>query len=98
MWIWGAACHYTIGVMPTSEEHPHELVSVGTADGQIEAEIIKGLLSANGVDVWLSQESAGTALGLTIGAMGEVEIMVRAEQAEQARSLMDEDPEQGSEA
>jgi hypothetical protein len=83
--------------MTTSEEHPHELVSVGTADGQIEAEIIKGLLTANGVDVWLSQESAGTALGLTIGAMGEVEIMVRAEQAEQARSLLDEDPDEDPE-
>ena len=79
--------------MTTSEEHSHELVSVGIADGQVEAEIIKGLLNANGVDVWLSQESAGSALGLTIGAMGEVEIMVRAEQAEQARALIDDDPE-----
>lgn len=73
--------------MTTPEEH--ELVSLGTVDGQVEAEIIKGLLTANGVEVWLSQESAGSALGLTVGALGEVEIMVRAEQAEQARSLMD---------
>ncbi len=80
--------------MTTSEEHPHELVSVGTADGQIEAEIIKGLLTANGVDVWLSQESAGSALGLTIGALGEVEIMVRAEQAEQARALLEDGPQE----
>ena len=75
--------------MTTSEGHEYELVSVGTADGQVEAEIIKGLLTANGVEVWISQESAGLALGLTVGAMGEVEIMVRAEQAEQARSLLD---------
>ena len=81
--------HYTIAVMTTSEGHEYELVSVGTADGQVEAEIIKGLLTANGVEVWISQESAGLALGLTVGAMGEVEIMVRAEQAEQARSLLD---------
>ncbi len=84
--------------MTTSEDKPHELVSVGTADGQVEAEIIKGLLTANGVDVWLSQESAGTALGLTVGAMGEVEIMVRAEQAEEARSLLDQDSEEEPEA
>ena len=90
--------HYTIGVMTTSEDQPHELVSVGTADGQVEAEIIKGLLTANGVEVCLSQESAGTALGLTVGAMGEVEIMVRAEQAEEARSLLDEGSEEESEA
>jgi Putative prokaryotic signal transducing protein len=80
--------------MTTSEELPHELVSVGTADGQVEAEIVKGLLTANGVEVWLSQESAGTALGLTVGALGEVEIMVRAEQAEEARSLLDKGPEE----
>lgn len=79
--------------MTTPEEHSHELVSVGTADGQVEAEIIKGLLTANDIEVWLSQESAGLALGLTVGAMGAVEIMVRAEQAEEARSLMEDGPE-----
>ncbi len=78
----------------TPEEQSHELVSVGVADGQVEAEIIKGLLNANGVDVWLSQESAGSALGLTIGALGEVEIMVRAEQAEQARALLEDGPQE----
>ena len=86
--------HYTIGAMSTSEEHPHELVAVATADGQVEAEIIKGLLEANGVDVWLSQESAGSALGLTVGAMGQVEVMVREEQAEQARAVLDSSPEE----
>jgi hypothetical protein len=80
--------------MTTPEEQSHELVSVGVADGQVEAEIIKGLLNANGVDVWLSQESAGSALGLTIGALGEVEIMVRAEQAEQARALLADGPQE----
>ena len=84
--------------MTSSKDQPHKLVSVGTADGQVEAEIIKGLLTANGVEVWLSQESAGTALGLTVGAMGEVEIMVRAEQAEEARSLLDHGSEEESEA
>jgi hypothetical protein len=76
--------------MTTSDEQSHELVSVGTADGQVEAEIIKGLLTANGIDVWLSQESAGSALGLTVGPMGEVEIMVRAEQADEARALLED--------
>ncbi len=84
--------------MTTSDEHAHELVSVGSADGQVEAEIIKGLLVANDIEVWLSQESAGSALGLTVGALGEVEIMVRAEQAEKARALLEEGPEAESDA
>ena len=79
--------------MTTLEEQSHELVSVGKADGQVEAEIIKGLLNANEIEVWLSQESAGSALGLTVGPMGEVEIMVRAEQEDQARALLDDGPE-----
>jgi len=84
--------------MTTSEEQPHELVSVGTADGQVEAEIVKGLLAANDIEVWLSQESAGSALGLTVGPMGEVEIMVRADQAEQARSILGERTDPDSDA
>lgn len=76
--------------MATSEEHPQALETVGTADGQVEAEIIKGLLVANGIDVWLSQESAGSAIGLTVGPMGEVQIMVRADQAAEARRLLQE--------
>ena len=84
--------------MTTSEEQPHELVSVGTADGQVEAEIVKGLLAANDIEVWLSQESAGSALGLTVGPMGEVKIMVRADQAEQARSILGERTDPDSDA
>ena len=82
--------------MTTSEEHPYELVSVGTADGQVEAEIIKGLLAANDIEAWLSQESAGSALGLTVGALGEVEIMVRADQEQEARSLLEGGPDTDS--
>ncbi len=81
--------------MSTSDEQSHDLVSVGTADGQVEAEIIKGLLAANGIDVWLSQESAGSAIGLTVGPMGEVEIMVRAEHADEARALIESSSEAG---
>lgn len=79
--------------MMTPEERPHELVSVGTALGLVQAEIIKGLLNANEVEVWLSNDSAGVAIGFGIGPMAEVEIMVRAEQAEQARMLLKDDAE-----
>ena len=74
--------------MATSEEQPQELISAGTAVGQVEAEILKGLLQANDIDVWLNQESAGSAIGLGMGPMAEVEIMVRADQADRARKLL----------
>ena len=76
--------------MPTSGEHPQELLSIGTVNSQAVAEIIKSLLNAYGIDVWLSQESAGSAIGLAMGPMAQVEIIVRAEQAEQARPLLED--------
>ena len=76
--------------MTTSEQRPQELLSVGTVNSQAVAEIIKSLLNAYGIDVWLSQESAGSAIGLAMGPMAQVEIIVRAEQAEQARPLLED--------
>ena len=75
------------------EGRSHELVSVGMAYGQVQAEIMKGLLNANEVDVWLSNDSAGLAIGFGIGPMAEVDIMVRAEQAERARWVLAQDNE-----
>ncbi len=86
--FWGEPGHYTIGAMTPSEERPQELLSVGTVNSQAVAEIIKSLLNAHGIDVWLSQESAGSAIGLAMGPMAQVEIIVRAEQVEQARPLL----------
>lgn len=71
---------------PTSSE----LVTVAEADGQLEAEILRSFLVANGVQVWLSGESAGSAIGLNIGPLARIELLVQADQAEQARRLMAE--------
>jgi putative signal transducing protein len=65
------------------------LVVVYTAAGQLEANIVKGMLEAAGIPAELSQESAGTAYGLTVGTMGLVDVLVTAEQAEQATALIE---------
>lgn len=56
--------------------------------GDIQAEIFRGLLEAQGIQVWLSQEGAGKAIGLTLPALGQVQILVPTQQADQARSLI----------
>jgi len=100
-WGKGAALYYrgdVEKVMRGLEEPSHKLVSVGLAYGQVQAEIMKGLLNANEVDVWLSNDSAGLAIGFGIGPMAEVDIMVRAEQAEQARWILEQDAEAEADA
>jgi hypothetical protein len=64
------------------------------ADGELNAEIMRGLLVAQGIPVTLSQEGAGKVYGLTIGEFGRVEILVPSGYLTQARQVL-EDYENG---
>jgi len=44
--------------------------------GELQAELLRGLLEAQGISVHLAIEGAARALGITIGSFGEVDIMV----------------------
>lgn len=65
-----------------------EYTLVATAAGRMEAEILRGLLEAHGVPVWLLGESAGSAIGLGVGPLGEIDVRVPAEYEEQAREIL----------
>jgi hypothetical protein len=58
--------------------------------GELQAEILKGLLEANGISVFLSQEGAGKVYGMTVAALGSVEILVPEQSLPQARQLIDD--------
>ena len=60
----------------------------------VQAEILKGMLEANGVQVLLSKEGAAKALGLSVGAMSEIELRVPSNQIELAQQLMRNQPEE----
>jgi hypothetical protein len=62
---------------------------IGEVAGDLQAEMLRGLLEAQGFKVWLSQEGAGKAYGLTLSTLGSVQILVPSESADQARALMD---------
>ncbi len=64
-------------------------VVVGTVYGSLNAEILRGLLQAQGIGVLLSQEGAGRALGLEVGPMGEIDILVNSDDVPEARKLID---------
>ena len=63
---------------------------LGVAAGDLQAEILKGLLEAQGIPVVLSREGAGRAYGLSVGRMGEVEILVPTNLVAQAQQVLDE--------
>ncbi|MBI3242460.1 MAG: DUF2007 domain-containing protein [Chloroflexi bacterium] len=67
---------------------PENLVVIYTAAGQAEANLIKSVLEAAGIPAMSTQEGAGAAFGLTVGLMGEARILVREEDAAEAKELL----------
>ena len=66
--------------------------------GMPQAEILRGLLEAQEIPTVLSHEGAGQAIGLTIGALGAVQILIPSAELERAQALLDvfytgEDPD-----
>lgn len=62
---------------------------VDEVHGDLQAEILRGLLEAQGMKVWLSQEGIGHSVyPVTIGTMGRVQILVPQEQSQAARALL----------
>jgi hypothetical protein len=70
-----------------SEERWEVIVEVA---GQLQAEIMRGMLEAQGIKVWISQEGAGRAYGLNVGRLGRVQILVPVGEVDQAKALLDE--------
>ena len=61
---------------------------VRRVSGMTHAKIIAGRLEAEGIDTRLSYEAAGVIYAITIDGLGEVKILVRAENWEQAESVL----------
>lgn len=66
-----------------------EWVLVDKVQGQLQAEIIKGLLEAQGIMVWLNPQGAARAYAVTVGTLGAVELLVPSSEAEQARQVLE---------
>lgn len=62
---------------------------VETIAGEFQAELLRGLLEAQGIPVVLSQEGAGHSLyPVTIGKLGKVEVLVPSSYREQALQVI----------
>ena len=65
-----------------------ELVAVYKANGELEAQVIKGLLESNGIQCFLKSHAAPSVHVLTVDGLGEVKVMVLKSMAEEARKLI----------
>jgi hypothetical protein len=66
-----------------------EWVLVDRVPGQLQAEMLRGLLEAQGITVWLNQEGAAHAYAVSVGTMGSVEILVPTSMVEKARQILE---------
>ena len=56
--------------------------------GELQAELLRGLLEAQGIPVQLAEEGAGRVYGIMVGPLGEVELLVPADYAQDARDVL----------
>lgn len=62
-----------------------ELVAI--VEGELQGELIRGLLEAHDIEVYLAQEGAAKVYGLNIGSMSEVNIYVRSRDLAAAKAV-----------
>jgi hypothetical protein len=79
----------------TDNSRHEDLVCVATVQGEVPAQVIRSMLEGSGIDSMLQGEAVRLTHGLTVDGLGEVKVMVRAEDEETARELiaMMQDPE-----
>ncbi len=68
------------------------LVVVCTVEGRLEAERIRSWLEAQGIPAMVSQEGAGQVYGLTLGLLGQADVLVPAARAAEAQALLADIP------
>ncbi len=67
------------------------LVEVYATQGHLRAHVVKSKLEAAGIPALLSYDSASLIFGLTVDGIGKVRVMVPAQHAAEARSILAED-------
>jgi len=63
---------------------------VFTTYNPAEAHIIAGRLQSAGFHPWVHQEPGGSALGITVGLLGEMRVLVLEQEYEAAQHLLEE--------
>jgi hypothetical protein len=65
-----------------------KLAVAAKVHGDVHAEILRGLLEAQEIPVMIAREGAARALGVTVGSLGEIDILVPEEHLPEARRII----------
>jgi len=78
-----------------SESSKQEVIwlPVAKVQGEIAAEVLASHLRAADIPVYVLQESVGNTFGISVGALGMVSVMVPEAFFDQAKDLLDLEPE-----
>jgi len=78
-----------VDALPRPEPAPDlRLVDVFRAHGEVEAQLVRSLLEANGIDCMLTGEAVRITHGFTVDGLAEVRVRVREEDAAAARDVL----------
>ena len=66
-----------------------KMVEVYRASGEIEAQVIRGLLESNGIPCLLKSNAAPSVHVFAVDGMGEVKVMVNESMVEEAKRLIE---------
>lgn len=76
--------------MSNAAEDAREWAILTETAGSGQAEILQGLLEAQEITVFLSQEGLSSGYALTVGRIGAVQVLVPSDQLERAREVLRE--------
>jgi hypothetical protein len=86
-WMFGTGIRLERGAEAMANDRWEILIEIS---GELEAELLRGLLEAQGIPAILNQESAGRAYGLGVGPLGVVQILVPETALANARQILDD--------
>ncbi|MFH1662721.1 MAG: DUF2007 domain-containing protein [Chloroflexota bacterium] len=66
-----------------------KMVEVYSANGDLEAQVIKGMLESQGITCLLQPYAVSSLQNILVPGMGGVRVLVSSEEAEQATKLID---------
>jgi hypothetical protein len=72
------------------EEDEEGLVELISVQGEMTAQVIIGLLESEGIEAMMKSNQTFSALPFTVDGMGAVRIMVRKEDLEKARKVLED--------
>jgi hypothetical protein len=74
----------------SKEERSEKLVELTAVQGDFEAQVLKGMLESEGVEVAIQAGVSQNILPLTVDGLGKVRLLVRERDLAAAKALMDE--------